>query len=150
VARIIFTTRYLKGASKRAIANLINYIAKRPGVVIDNKILAARPATERQKDYVRQIIDLVPEIKESFEYEDYAATPTVRNASALIDKFVEDHISQSHGLKQYVDYIAKRPRAERSAGEHGLWSGSDGKIELSKVAEEASNHKSPICEISIN
>lgn len=139
MARIIFTSRFLKGASKKQIKNLVNYMATRPGV---EKLKSnTSPATENQKKFIEEQLKTFPDIKESFEYEDYQKNPTVSNASELISSIAEKYNNDPAGLKNYIDYIAKRPRAERSEQGHGLWSGSDETISLSKAAEEVANHE---------
>ena len=47
-------------------------------------------------------------------------------------------------IENYVGYIAKRPRAEKYKSGHALWNGSEEKISLSKVAKEAAEHKGNI------
>ena len=66
MARIIFTSRYLKGASKKQIKNLVEYIASRPGVEIDKAVYSKRPATVKQQKYIQEIAMISPDIKESF------------------------------------------------------------------------------------
>ena len=136
--RIIFTSRYLKGISKARIKNLVEYMGTRPGVATDKTIDRTRPATKNQEKYIQEIVKLSPGIKGSFEYQDYMANPTIAGASELIDKFVEDNLSESDDLERYIDYIAKRPRVERTAGTHGLWGADDEHVSISKVVEEAS------------
>ena len=131
--RIILTSRYLKGINKARIKNLVEYMGSRPGVVIDKEIYSARLATTNQQKYIQEIAKLSPDIKDSFEYKDYSANPTIVSASELIEKFVEDNISESADIERYVDYIAKRPKAERTAGTHGLWGDSDEPLSLSDV-----------------
>ena len=47
-----------------------------------------------------------------------------------------DQISK---MENYVDYIAKRPRAQRF-GSHGLFTGSNEPLTLSKVQDEVAHH----------
>ena len=138
--RIILTSRYLKGITKARIKNLVEYMGSRPGVIIDKVVGSSRPATASQQKYIQEIAKLSPDIRDSFEYQDYTANPTTVNASELIEKFVEDNLSESADIERYVDYIAKRPKAERTAGSHGLWGDGDEPLALSNVVKEASAH----------
>ena len=66
------------------------------------------------------------------EYDDYLKSPTIKNASEFITRAIEDNnlfINES----TYADYIATRPRVEKS-GSHGLFSSIDEDINLKKVS----------------
>lgn len=139
MSRIIFTSRYIKAGTKKQLKNLINYMATRPGVELNKN--DKRAATDRQKKFIEEQVKLIPDIKDSFEYEDYINNPTVYNASELIRSTAEKYNDDPEGLKNYVEYIAKRPRAERSSEGHGLWSSGNEPISLEKVSEQVSNHK---------
>lgn len=139
MAKIIFTSRYLSNAPKKQLKNFVNYMATRPGVELSSN--GKFPATEKQIKFIDTQAEQYPEIKSSFEYEDYQKNPTIANASELISAIAEKYMDDSAYLKNYVDYIAHRPRAERSSQGHGLWSGTNQPITLSKVAEEVANHK---------
>lgn len=117
-------------------------MATRPGV--ESFKSNFKPVTEKQKDFISEQIKLQPEIKDSFEYEDYITSPTTSNASELISAIAEKYVDDPLGLKNYVNYIAKRPRAERSEIGHGLWSGTNDEIFLPKISEEVANHKGNI------
>jgi hypothetical protein len=144
MGQIIFTSRYLRGASKPQLKNLVEYMAKRPGVAVDESISASYPATKSQKGFIAQILKLVPETGRTSEYMDYTKNPTKGKAEELIQKFVEDNLADADDIKHYIDYIAKRPKAERTAGAHGLWNGADEPISLVKVADEVSNRKGAV------
>lgn len=139
MAKIIFTSRYLSNAPQKQLKNYVNYMATRPGVELSNN--GKFPATEKQIKFIDTQAEQYPEIKSSFEYEDYQKNPTIANASELISAIAEKYMDDSAYLKNYVDYIAHRPRAERASQGHGLWSGTNQPITLSKVAEEVANHK---------
>mgnify|MGYP000763146590 CR=1 FL=1 len=57
----------------------------------------------------------------------------------LLIHFIERNADRTEELKVLVSYIAERPSVEK-LGKHGLFSQSDDKIDLDKVAEDMSNH----------
>ncbi|WP_304472336.1 MobP3 family relaxase [uncultured Parasutterella sp.] len=140
--RLIFKCPYIKGKSKRAPAhlkNMVNYIATRDGAErIDpgNKNL---PATEKQKELIEQLTREFPLSRGLFEYSDFTQAPTQENASEFITRALEDNLDQIAKRENYLEYIAKRPRAVRM-GAHGLFNGSEDSIVLSQVAEEIAHH----------
>ena len=137
--KIIFTSRYIKGGSHSG--NLVNYMATRDGVELPQIINGTRPATENQKKLIAEILRTVPDTAEMFEYEDYTAAPTIENASAFISMTFEQNPVLWSSVRNYVEYIARRPGAEKSvrAG-HGLWNAGDAPITLSRTADEVANH----------
>lgn len=141
--RHILKCLYLKGGSKRTLAhleNLVNYIATRDGVEkinIENKNLSS---TTKQEEIITQIIKEFPSAKNLFEYEDYIQDPTIENASEFISIAIEQNIDKIGKRKNYVDYIANRPRVEKM-GKHGLFTGGDNSLVLSRIADEVSNHE---------
>ena len=140
--RLIFKCPYLKPKQHRSAAhreNYVRYVATREGVDRLDPGKAALPATERQKEMVRQLLRDFTLCRGLFEYEDYLATPTRGNASEFITRAIEDNADSLAKRENYVDYIAKRPRAERS-GAHGLFTGSDDPLVLSQVAEAVASH----------
>jgi hypothetical protein len=137
--RIIFKCPYLKpGASARR-SNYVKYIATRDGVELvddSNKLL---PATWNQKRLIDNLLKDFPDCPDTFEYEDYAANPTRGNASEFITAVIDNNIARIGKRSNYVEYIAKRPRAER-LGSHGLFTSVNEPIVLSRIADEAANH----------
>ncbi|MDR3278594.1 MAG: relaxase MobL [Oscillospiraceae bacterium] len=139
--KVIFTSRYIKGG--RHAANLARYIATRDGVDVARILNPARPATENQRRLISEILRAAPEAKDSFEYEDYAAAPTIGNASEFITSAFENMPELWGGVRNYVDYIARRPGAERSAAGHGLFGGCDDVV-LSRVCDEVEKYRGNI------
>ena len=140
--RIIFKCPYLKPGQHRSAAhrgNYVRYVATREGVDRLDPGKAALPATERQKEMVSQLLRDFPLCRGLFEYEDYLVSPTRGNATEFITRAIEDNADSLAKRENYVDYIAKRPRAERS-GAHGLFTGSDDPLVLSQVAEAVASH----------
>lgn len=141
MARIIFKWRYLKAnASGRHSENLIKYIAKRDGVEKIDDSWKSLPATNAQKELIAQLVSDFPDVVNGFEYQDYVKSLTKGAASEFITRTIEDHVDLIGKRKNYVGYIAMRPRVEKS-GSHGLFTDSDVPINLSAVAKEVANHK---------
>lgn len=140
--RIIFKCPYLKGGTQSAAAhleNLVGYIATRNGVEKIDSGKTLLPATKKQAALVEQLLQSFPQSKESFEYEDYLATPNRGNASALITMAIEQNLPLIAHRERYMEYIAKRPRAQRF-GAHGLFTGTEDSLVLSEVAEAVAHH----------
>jgi len=144
--RLILKCPYLKGGSKSTSAhleNLVNYIATRDGVEkigVENKNLSS---TTKQEELIAQIIKEFPSTKNLFEYEDYIKDPTIENASEFIGIAIEQNVDKIEKRKNYVDYIANRPRVEKM-GKHGLFTGGNDSLVLSRIANEVANHKGNI------
>jgi len=140
--RIILKCPYLKGGTKKAsahLSNLVTYMATRNGaekITVENKNL---PFTQKQDNFINQIIKEFPNAKNLFEYEDYIKNRTIENASEFISIALEQNLDKINKRQNYVDYIANRPRVERM-GTHGLFTGGDDEIVLSRISEEVANH----------
>ena len=140
--RIVLKCPYLKGGTKRKtthLSNLVTYMATRSGVEKLPKERSSFPSTLKQEDLIQQIINEFPEAKKLFEYEDYIESKTVENASEFITMALEQNMDKIGQRENYVDYIANRPRVQRM-GSHGLFTGGDDEIVLSRIAEEVGNH----------
>ena len=98
------------------------------------------PSTVRQQRLIKNILEVFPETKDYLEYEDYTQESSKTNASEFIDAVMERNIDRIGGIKNLVKYYAERPGVEKFSS-HGLFSQTDDKIDLDKVAEEVSNHK---------
>ena len=72
-------------------------------------------------------------------YEDYLSTPNRGNASAFITMAIEQNLSQLIRREKYLEYIAKRPRAQRF-GAHGLFTGDKDSLVLSQTAKAVAEH----------
>lgn len=140
--RIVLKCPYLKGGTKKSathLSNLVTYMATRSGVEKLPKERSSLPSTLKQGDLIQQIINEFPEAQKLFEYEDYIESKTVENASEFITMALEQNIDKIGQRQNYVDYIANRPRVQRM-GTHGLFTGGDDEIVLSRIAEEVGNH----------
>lgn len=143
MARLILKCPYFKGGSKRASAhlgNLVNYIATRDGVEKIQVKDTDNLSSEKQNQLINKIIKEFPNVKSLFEYEDYIKNPTIENASEFISIAIEENFDKIGKRKNYVDYIANRPGAER-IGKHGLFTGGDDSLVLSRIADEVANHE---------
>ena len=115
-------------------------MATRSGVERLPKVKVNNSSTFKQEDLIQQIINEFPEAKKLFEYEDYIENKTAENASEFITIALEQNLDKIGQRKNYMDYIANRPRVERM-GTHGLFTGGDDEIVLSRISEEIANHK---------
>jgi len=140
--RIVLKCPYLKGNTKKAVShrsNLVTYMATRSGVEKLPKTKTKAPSTLKQEDLIQQIITEFPESKQLFEYEDYMEDKSVDNASEFITMALDQNMDEIGQRENYVDYIANRPRVERR-GTHGLFTGGDDEIILSRIVDEVANH----------
>lgn len=137
--RIIFKCRYLKNAPKAHLVNLVEYVATREGVETVSDSSRLLPATKNQQMLISEILKMMPDISDLFEYEDYLNNPTRENASEFISIALENNLDLIGKKKNFVDYIANRPRVEKF-GSHGLFTDEGVPVVLSKVADEVSNH----------
>lgn len=95
----------------------MKYIATREGVeVLTGKGLT----TEKQEEMISKLLKDFPDIRDSFEYEDYKQAPTLHTASALISAALDTHMQNLQSENGYLRYIATRPGAEKH-GAHGLF-----------------------------
>ena len=114
MARLIQKTGFI---SRKSASGYMKYIATREGV----EVLACKgPVTERQKEMVTKLLKDFPDIRDSFEYEDYKQAPTLHTASALISAALDSHMQNLQSENGYLRYIATRPGAEKH-GAHGLF-----------------------------
>lgn len=141
--RIIFKSPYIRGGSKKAtthLRNYVGYVATRSGVERIPISKQDLPPTKKQKELVAQIIKDFPLSKGMYEYEDYLAKQTRRNASEFISRAMEDNYDKVAKLENYMRYISVRPGAEKII-DHGLFSSSDDPLVLNHVAKAVANHK---------
>ncbi|MCI9432576.1 MAG: hypothetical protein HFF70_09155 [Oscillospiraceae bacterium] len=144
--RVIFKCPHVKGGTPKAAAHLgnaVNYYATREGVQRIDPGKMNLPATKNQVNMVEKLVREFPLSKGLEEYADYQESPTRGNASEFITRAVEENLDQIAKMENYVDYIAKRPRAQRF-GSHGLFTGSDGPLILSKIQDEVAHHPSTV------
>ena len=140
--RLIFKCPHIKGgttSSASHLGNYVKYMATRDGAERVQWEQDQQPATEQQKKLVAQIVRDFPLSCGMFEYEDYQTSPTQVNASDFITRALEENFDRAAKRKNYIQYIANRPHAQR-IGAHGLFTSADGPLTLSQVAEAVSSH----------
>lgn len=143
MAKLIFTSRYIRDAPPEHLQNYVRYISTREGVEKADESKKNLPATSAQKDLIRQLLKDMPESKDMLEYEDYRQRPTIGNASEFITQALERNLDMATMKENYVDYLANRPRVER-IGEHGLFTDAGRPVILAEVQKEVSGHKGPV------
>lgn len=140
MSQIIVTSRYIKSGTKKTRSrrsNYTKYIATRESVEKRPQNMAQ--LTQNQKQLINELLIEFPKAKQFLEYEDYFSKPTAENASELINTIVERYADVIGNRRNFVDYVAKRPGAEKR-GEHGLFNDKDDSIDLNAVANEVANH----------
>ena len=138
MAKIIFTSRYIRNASKAG--NLVKYMGTREGVEKLPTGIDHSPATKKQQDLIASIVKKFPTATDYPEYIEYQQRKEKASASGFIDAFVERNSDRIGNFKKLVSYIAERPSVEK-LGRHGLFSQTDDKIDLDAVAEEVASHQ---------
>ena len=114
MARLIQKTGFI---GRKSAGGYMKYIATREGVEVLND---KGSATEKQKEMVSKLLKDFPDMRDSFEYEDYKQAPTLHTASALISAALDSHMQNLQSENGYLKYIATRPGAEKH-GAHGLF-----------------------------
>ena len=114
MARLIQKTGFI---SRKSAGGYMQYIATREGVEV---LTGKGPATEKQTEMVAKLLKDFPDMRDSFEYEDYKQAPTLHTASALISAALDSHMQNLQSENGYLRYIATRPGAEKH-GAHGLF-----------------------------
>ena len=140
MAKIIFSSRYIKNPGKANAGKLLRYAATREGVEKVAVGLDRSPSTVRQQRLIKSFLEALPETKDYLEYEDYLKEPCKSNATEFIGAAIDRNIDRLDGVKNLVKYYGERPGVEKF-GAHGLFSQTDDKIDLDALAEEVSSHK---------
>jgi len=133
MARLIQKTGFL---GRKSAGGYMKYIATREGVEV---LTGKGAATEKQKEMVSKILTDFPDMKDSFEYEDYKQAPTLHNASVLISAALDAHIQNLQSENGYLCYIATRPGAEKH-GTHGLF-GREESADLGAAMRDVTAHE---------
>ena len=132
MARLIQKTGFI---SRKSAGSYMKYIATREGVEV---LTGKGAATEKQKELISKLIKDFPDMRDSFEYEDYKQAPTLHNASALISAALDSHMQNLQSENGYLKYIATRPGAEKH-GAHGLF-GREESADLDAAMHELTAH----------
>lgn len=102
---------------------------------IDNK-----PPTKKQRELICECITAVPESLTYPELKMYQERESRYTASEFLDAFIERNADRIDGVKKIVKYYGERPGVEK-LGRHGLFSQTDDKIDIDRIADEVSNHE---------
>ena len=132
MARLIQKTGFI---SRKSAGGYMKYIATREGVEV---LTGKGPATEKQKEMVSKLLKDFPDMRDSFEYEDYKQVPTLHTASALISAALDTHMQNLQSENGYLRYIATRPGAEKH-GTHGLF-GREDNADLNAAMHDLTAH----------
>ena len=138
--KIIFTSRYIKNPAKVNAGKLIRYMGTREGVEKLPNGIDHKPATRKQRKLICECITAVPESLLYPELKMYQEQETRYTATEFLDAFIERNADRIDGVKKLVSYYGERPGVEK-LGRHGLFSQTDDKIDIDKVADEVSNHE---------
>ena len=132
MARLIQKTGFI---SRKSASGYMKYIATREGVEV---LTGKGSATEKQKEMVSKLLKDFPDMRDSFEYEDYKQAPTLHTASALISAALDSHMQNLQSENGYLKYIATRPGAEKH-GAHGLF-GREDNADLNAAMHDLTAH----------
>ena len=132
MARLIQKTGFI---SRKSAGDYMKYIATREGVEV---LTGKGPTTEKQKELVAKLLKDFPDVRDSFEYEDYKQAPTLHTASALISAALDSHMQNLQSENSYLRYIATRPGAEKH-GAHGLF-GREENADLNTAMHDLTLH----------
>ena len=139
MARLILKANYHKPNAEKKVGGYAKYIATREGVDKVDESFKLAPSSVKQQKLIEKILRDFPDTKDTHEYEDYLAQPTLGNASEFISRAIEDNAPQTEGSKTYADYIATRPRAEKF-GTHGLFTDDGVEVKLDEVSRQLNEH----------
>ena len=100
----------------------------------------SKPPMKKQRELICEYITAVPEALMYPELKMYQEQETRYTASEFLDAFIERNAERIDGVKKLVKYYGERPSVEKLS-RHGLFSQTDDKIDIDKVADEVSNHE---------
>lgn len=103
--KIMVKILHIKAA--KSAERFVEYIANRSGVdkSLSSQVVVLK-ATERQKEYINELLKLCPDAKDSYEYEDYIENPTRQNASAFIS-IVAEYNPQLFADREHICPLAQ-------------------------------------------
>ena len=143
MAKLIFTSHYMKHALPAHLQHYVKYVATREGVDQIDDTKGLLPSTENQKKLVQRLVKDFPESKRLLEYEDYLKHGNRKNALAFINQVMDLYVALSDKRENYVDYISHRPGVEICSG-HGLFTDDGVPVVISDVQKEVAEHKGVI------
>ena len=137
--KLITKFGYIKSKAERDRGGYAKYVATREGVEKIDESFKLLPRTRKQADLIAKILRDFPDAKEMHEYDDYQSEPNIGNATEFITRALEDHTHEIMQEKTYADYIATRPRVEKT-GTHGLFTDDGIVVKLGEVSDELNQH----------
>ena len=137
--KLITKFGYIKSKAERDRGGYAKYVATREGVEKIDESFKLLPRTRKQADLIAKILRDFPDAKEMHEYDDYQSEPNIGNATEFITRELEDHAHEIMQEKTYADYIATRPRVEKT-GTHGLFTDDGIVVKLGEVSDELNQH----------
>lgn len=143
MAKIIFTSQYMKGELPAHLKHYVRYIATREGVEKLDESKKLLPATEKQRRLIQKLLKDFPDAKQLLEYEDYRRQGTRENASDFISQVIDRYVALTEKRENYVDYIGTRPGVDIS-GRHGLFTDAGEPVILNAVQKEVADHEGVI------
>lgn len=99
-----------------------------------------KPATKKQRELICECITAVPEALMYPELKMYQERESRYAATEFLDAFIERNADRIDGVKKLISYYGERPGVEK-LGRHGLFSQTNDKIDIDKVADEVANHE---------
>ena len=105
MAKIIFTSRYIRNASKAG--NLVKYMGTREGVEKLPYGIDHSPSTKKQDDLIASIVKKYPASAEYPEYVEYQQRKEKASATEFIDAFVERNSDGIGNFKKLGRYLFK-------------------------------------------
>ncbi len=147
--RVIVKCKYYKNAASGNLGGMVRYIATREGVEKMPKDQQTLPETNHQQQFIAEIVSRNSSLKTTLEYKLYQKEKTRGNASEFIAYAIENN-PRLLNTEEYLRYMALRPRAEKIAGEHGLFSSKDGEINLEEEIEKLKAHPGNVYSVIIS
>lgn len=147
--RVIVKCRYYKNTPNQNLGGLMKYVATRDGVEKLPKEQAQLQETEKQNQFIMQMVSEKPFLKSSAEYKVYAKEKTRGSASEFISSAVESH-PEILREDSYLRYMATRPRVEKIAGNHGLFSKEGVQINLEDEVRKLESHNGNVFSVIVS
>ncbi|MCL2697559.1 MAG: relaxase MobL [Oscillospiraceae bacterium] len=129
----------MKPSARNQKSYFMKYIATREGAESVPSTDMLLDSTKNQQRLIRRIINDFSDMKTMHEYTDYLLKPNRGNASEFIIRAIEENLDRTESRKNYMDYIANRPRTEK-LGTHGLFTDAGVPVVLEQVADEVAGH----------
>lgn len=142
MSKIITKFGYMKPTNIKR-SGYLEYIATRDGVIKNIEKITNKPPTTKQLDLMKKLINKHPKIMEYETYKNFEENKSVGSASEFITEVEESYFRSLNRSKEYIEYIAKRPRVVKE-GTHGLFTNTDKKIVLEQLKTRIEKHQGNI------